>query len=574
MRIGLIAGGALGSLILAAGCLADDGSGADESNLTAAGGPADLVLTNGVVFTMDPAHPKAEAVAVKGGRITFVGTASEAKARIGAQTNVEDLHGHVVLPSFFDSHTHLIWSATQLEDVDLSSATTVDALLAPIRARAKADPKAPWVRGIGWDIDVFAGKLDKAQLDGIVSDQNVYMESSDSHSAWVNSKALAAAGITAATADPAGGHIEKNAQGQPTGILREAATHLMAKVMPRYPDAQVDTGFAKHLAEANSFGITSIIDAKAEDWMLDGYQRFERQGKLTLRVRAAALIDPTLPIPTQVDAIKKMRTKYASDRVQVNAVKVFVDGVIETENAFLLKPYADGKNAKPNFTPEQLEEVATTFDKEGFQLHAHVIGDGAARMMLDAVEAATSANGARDRRSLLAHLQLVDPADIPRFKTLGAYSNFSALWAFPDDSITKSTIPNIGPERAELLYPIGAIQKTGAVVVGGSDWNVTSMNPFEAIQVAVTRQDPDTGKGPALAIQHKVTVQQILEAYTINGARASFVEKDLGSVTVGKLADLIVIERDPFAVDPHELARIKVLETRIEGKVAFAAPSH
>jgi predicted amidohydrolase YtcJ len=557
-------------VIVAVGCRTDDGSGADESKVTAAG-PADVVFTNGVVYTMDPSRPKAEAVAVKGGRITFVGTASEAKAQIDGRTKVEDLHGHVLLPSFFDSHTHLIWSATQLEDVDLSSAKTVDQLLSPIRARAQAAPKDPWIRGIGWDLDVFAGKLDKAQLDGIVPDRNVYMESSDSHSAWVNGKALAAAGITSATPDPAGGHIEKDAQGQPTGILREAATALVTKVMPRYPDAQVDTGFAKHLAEANSFGITSIIDPKAEDWMLDGYQRFEREGKLTLRVRAAVLVDPTKPTAPQVDAIKKMRTKYASDRVQVNAVKVFVDGVIETENAFLLKPYADGKNAKPNFTPSQLKEVATAFDKEGFQLHAHVIGDGAARMMLDAVEAANAANGARDRRSLLAHLQLVDPADIPRFKALGAYADFSALWAFPDDAITKSTVPNIGRDRAEWLYPIGAVHKTGAVIVGGSDWNVTGMNPFEAIQVAVTRQDPETGKGPALAVQHKVTVQQILEAYTINGAKASFVEKDLGSITVGKLADLVVIERDPFLVEPHELAKIKVLETRIDGKVAFLA---
>jgi predicted amidohydrolase YtcJ len=568
--------GALAGLGMAVGCLADsgDGAAADGADLTGASGPADLVFTNGVVYTMDPAHAKAEAVAVKGGRIALIGTASEVKGRIGPQTKVEDLHGHVLLPSFFDSHTHLIWSATQLEDVDLTSATTVDELLAPIRVRAQAAPADPWVRGVGWDIDVFAGKLDRTQLDGVVPDRNVYMESGDSHSAWVNSKALATAGITAATADPPGGHIEKDAQGQPTGILRERATALVTKIMPRYADSQVDTGFAKHLAEANSFGITSIIDPKAEDWMLDGYRRFEDQGKLTLRVHAAAYFDPTEEIAPQLDAIKKMRTTYSSARVQLNAVKVFVDGVIETENAFLLKPYADGTNAKPNFTPEQLKAVATAFDEEGFQLHAHVIGDGAARMMLDAVEAANTANGPRDRRSLIAHLQLVDPSDITRFKALGAYSDFSALWAFPDDSITKSTLPNIGPDRGQWLYPIGAIQKTGAVIVGGSDWNVTSMNPFEAIQVAVTRQDPDSGKGPALAVQHKVTVQQILEAYTINGARASFVENDLGSITVGKLADLIVIDRDPFTVEPHQLAKIKVLETRIEGNVAFTASAH
>ena len=543
--------------------------------LAACGGdappPADLVLTNAVVHTMDPAQPRAEAVAIQGGALVYVGDAQGADAFIGDATAVEDLQGRVILPGLHDAHTHLLWSATDLEDVALFDATTLDELLAPIAARAAERPDEPWIRGSGWDVSLFDGQLSRAQLDGIVPDRPVFMASADGHSAWVNSRALELAGVTAATADPAGGVIDRDASGAPTGILRESAMALVADLMPPYSEAQVDEGFAKAQAEASSYGITSIIDAVVEDWMLDGYTRFEERGELHLRVHGAIEIDPAVGAAA-LPEVEAMRDRYRTPLVRVDEIKLFIDGVIESGTATMLEPYEDGTNGTPNFSDELLAEIAIAFDSAGFQLHAHAIGDAAARQVLDAIERVAEANGARDRRPLLTHLEVVDPADIPRFRELGAYAVVQPLWAYPDAYITELTEPVIGPERSEWLYPIGALAEAGATIAGASDWSVSSMNPFEAMEVAVTRQDPEDPEGRVLTPQHRVGIQQILEAYTINGARAAFAEAELGSVEVGKRADLVVIDRDPLAIDPHDLSEVRVERTLLDGREVHRAP--
>jgi len=533
--------------------------------------PADLVLINGVVYTMDAALPQAEAVAIRDGRIIYVGAEDGARVYIGDRTTVDDLQGKVVLPGFHDAHTHLIWSAAQLEDVDLYRAVTVDELLELIATRAAEEPDEPWVIGAGWNVALFDGVLDRALLDGIVADRPVFMVSADAHSAWVNSAALAAAGITADTRDPAGGIIERDAAGEPTGILREAAIRLVAHRIPPYSDAQVDKGFTKAQVEASSYGITSIIEANATPQVLDGYRRFEDRGELAVRVHAAVGVDPAGGT-AQLAEIELMRAQYQTALVQVNAVKLYLDGVIESKTAVMLEPYSDGTNGTPVFSDEALSSIAVAFDQAGFQLHAHAIGDGATRQMLDAIERVIEVNGARDRRPLLAHLEVIDPDDIPRFDALGAYANFQPLWASPDSYITELTQPVIGPERSEWLYPIGAVAEAGGMIVAGSDWSVSSMNPFLAMEVAVTRQDPRVPDGPVLTPQHRVGVQQILEAYTIHGARAAFVEDELGSVEAGKRADLIVVDRDPFAIDPHELSEVQVLRTLLDGQEMYRAP--
>ena len=536
---------------------------------------AELVLTGAVVHTMEPSRPRAEAVAIRAGRIVHVGSDESVQRFIGAGTRVEDLAGQTVLPGLHDSHTHLIWSGAELEDVSLHDATTVAALQAAIAARATAQPDEPWIRGSGWDVSIVEGVLDRAQIDQVVSDRPVYMSAVDAHSAWVNSAALAAAGITATTPDPPGGRIERDAGGAPTGILRESAMALVSDLLPPYSEAHVDAGMTRAQAEASSHGITSIVEAASEPWMLQGFQRFAERDALTVRVHAAVKADPARG-PEQVQDIVAMRARYGSARVRVNAIKVFLDGTIESRTAYMLEPYADGSNGPPLFTDAALASLVRAADDAGLQVHAHAIGDGAVRQMLDALDALAEARGAADRRPVLAHLEVIDEDDLARFGEHGVYAAFSPLWAYPDPYITRLTMPVIGPARSAWLYPIASVQQAGGVLVAGSDWSVSSMDPFDAMEVAVTRQAPEPDEdggepGPALTPQQRVTVQDILAAYTINGARASFVEDELGSIAAGKRADLVVIDRDPLAIDATDLSEIRVLRTLLDGREVYRA---
>lgn len=522
---------------------------------------ADLVFLGGVVRTLDD-PPLAEAVVVEDGRIAYVGDNRGARAHVGRDTDVVRLRGRALIPGMIDAHNHLLWSGTELLDVDLYEATTVDELLVPIVE--KAAEQEGWVRGAGWDLSTFAGQLHRGLLDEAVPGRMVYMASSDAHSAWVSTAALAAVGVDASTPDPPGGIVERDADGLPTGILREAAMDLVAEALPDYPVEQIDQGLDDALVEASSYGITTIVDPYVEDWMLAGYLRRDAEGTLGLRVFGAAWVDAGSPASDVADAVD-LRARYRSAHVEVNAIKIFLDGVIETQTALLIEPYVDGTVVEPLFTEEALRLVLAAADSEGLQVHAHVIGDGAVRQLLDGMAWLEAERGQTDRRPLLAHLELIHPDDLPRFAALGAYADVQALWALPDSYITDLTWPVIGAERAEWLYPIGALYDADAIVVAGSDWSVTSMNPFEAMEVAVTRKDWEDPEGEVLTPQHRVTAEQILRAYTIDGARAVFLEDEIGSIAVGKRADLVIVDRDPLAVEPEDLADLRVDATWFEG---------
>ncbi len=533
--------------------------------------PADRVLLDARIYTMDPEQPQAQAIALRGDTIVHVGTNESVRAFIADDTRIERLGGDTILPGLFDSHTHLVASGAELEDISLYAAKTLAELEEVIRERVEVDPKATWIRGAGWEPAVFEGRLDKALLDEISAERPIVMLSSDAHSAWVNSAALGAAGITSETPDPAGGRIERDADGEPTGILREVAIDLVAAHMPAFPDAQVDRGLREAIAEANSFGITHVLEASTEAWMLAAYQRRLEQSALTVKVRAAVYVDPSRG-PEQLDEIVALRERFGAGQLRVNAIKLFVDGVLESKTAAMLEPYVDGSQASPMFSDELLLDTMVAFDEAGFQIHAHVIGDRAARQVLDALAQLDSLRGPGDRRPVLAHLQVVHPQDLPRFGELGVFAAFSPLWAHPDPSITDLVVPAIGSERARWIYPIAAVTEAGGVVVAGSDWSVSSMDPFDAMEVAITRRDPGVDDGPALEPDQSVALQAILEAYTIDGARAAFAEQQLGSISEGKRADLVVIDRDPFAIAPTELSEVRVLRTIFDGEDVFVAP--
>jgi predicted amidohydrolase YtcJ len=539
-------------------------------------GSAELILTNGTVYTMDPARPRATAVALAKGKILYVGEDRGTLRLRTDSTTVVDLGGRMVLPAFQDSHIHLVTGGIELGLCDLNGLRTKEEVFEKIKAYAAANPGLAWVTGGGWDLPVFPqANPRKEELDVLVPDRPALLSSADGHSAWANSRAFAIAGVTKQTPDPAGGRIERDPEtGEPTGTLRESAAGLVESHVPELGPEDYIKGLKAGLELANRFGIVSIIEANAGPKILDAYAALDRSGELSVRVLASLHVD-TDKGTSEVERLVKLRQDYHGMYLKSTSAKIFVDGVMEPHTAALLEPYTDrpGDRGRPLIEQAALDALATALDAADFQIHVHAIGDRAIRMALDACEAAGRANGFRDLRHHIAHLELIDPSDIPRFKRLGVAANFQALWAYADPYITDLTIPILGPARSRWLYPIGSVARTGAVIAGGSDWSVSSMNPLEAIQVAMTRRGPDDPPGEAWIPEERVDLETMLRAYTTNGAWLSHDEKARGSLEPGKAADLIILDRDLFQIPATEIARAKVLLTLLDGRPVFRDPS-
>lgn len=559
----------IGALVLAASALAGCRTAPPAV-------PADLILTGGAVMTMDTAHPRASAVAIADGKLAYVGTDRGALKLRGAATTVLDLGGKMVLPAFQDSHVHLISGGVELGLCHLSGLRTKDEVFSRIREYAAAHPEEPWITGGGWDLPLFPeASPRKEDLDALVPDRPACLSAADGHSVWVNSRALEISGIDRATPDPPGGRIERDPRtGEPTGTLREKAMGLVERHIPELRSEDYAEGLARGLEMANRFGIASIIEASAHPWLLDAYAARERAGGLTVRVLASIHVDPSKGL-AEVERLKTLRDRYRGRRLRATSAKIFIDGVMEPHTAALLEPYLDrpGDRGRPLVEPEALNALVTALDAAGFQVHVHAIGDRAVRMALDAFEAAGRANGSRDLRHHIAHLELIDPADIPRFKALGVTANFQALWAYPDPYIKDLTIPILGPTRSRWLYPLGSVARSGARVVGGSDWSVSSLNPLEAIQVALTRRGPTEPAGESWIPEERVDLETMLRAYTVNGAWLSGEEGSRGMLAPGRAADLIVLDRDLLKTPAHEISRAKVLLTLIDGQEVYRHPS-
>lgn len=534
--------------------------------------PADLILRGGAVYTVDAARSWASTIGIRDGRIVYVGTDSLPPGLVGQATKVEDLGGKMVLPGFQDGHVHLIDAGVQLGECSLDDLRTEAAIADSIRACAAAHPDLAWVRGSGWQLPVFKNaNPSKALLDRIIPDRPALFEAADGHSIWVNSKALALAGITSDTPDPANGRIERDPNtGEPSGTLREDAMYPVYKVVPERTDAEREAGLQRAQQRANGFGITTIFNASTDAAGLRAYSTADRQGTLSLRVIAAMNFGDPMP-DSMLARLKDLRTRFGSARVRPTAVKLFTDGVIEARTAALLAPYGDRKGdaGKPIYDAAALNNLAATLDRDSFQIHVHAIGDRAIRMTLDAFAHARARNGPRDARHTITHLELIDSTDIPRFRELGAVANFQAMWANGDEYLTELTEPSLGPVRSRWLYPIASVVRTGAVVSGGSDWFVSSLNPLDAIEVGVTHRPPDRPTQPAWNPRERVDLATMIAMYTINAAYGNHQERETGSIEVGKLADLIVLDRNLFVVAPSEIHTVRVLRTLLEGKTIF-----
>jgi predicted amidohydrolase YtcJ len=538
---------------------------------------ADLVLENAAVYTVDRVRTWAEAVAIRGNEIVYVGGDKGAARYVGPRTRVVNLAGKMVLPGFQDAHVHPLWAGIERLHCMLYDTETREGYVRVVAEYAASHPQEEWIRGSGWDMGLFPGGIPtRAELDAVVSDRPVLLVSKDGHSGWVNSKALEVAGITRDTPDPKRGRIDRDKNGEPVGSLQESAIELVGKLVPRTTPEEAREGLQFAVQRMNSFGITSMLEASAPLGdaqgfnMLDIYRDADRSGTLTARTVVSLTWDPEKG-DEQIEDFVRARSEYTHGRLRAHTVKIFQDGVIEAKTAALLEPYVgtQGDMGMALLEPETLERIVTRLDREGFQLHFHAIGDAAIRQVFDALEVARDTNGARDSRHHLSHIELFHPDDIQRFRELGAVANFQPLWAIADSYINDLTLPILPPETHRWIYPIGSVLRSGAVVAFGSDWSVSSVNPLEEIEVAVRRADWKKPEMAPFLPDERIDLRDAIAAFTINSAYVNFQDDRTGSIEPGKLADLIVLDRNLFAIDPNEISDTKVLLTLLGGKPVY-----
>jgi predicted amidohydrolase YtcJ len=568
----------IGSL-LAAAAIAGCAREGKDPGVAQKSAVADLALRNGAIYTVDGARSWAETIAIDDGRIVYVGTDSGSKDYIGPQTQVVDLEGRMVLPGMQDVHIHPISGGIEANGCDLNAATTVDEYLAIIRKYAEENPNEPWIKGGGWAMSSFGpGALARKELiDAIVPDRPVILWSRDGHTTWVNSKALEVAGITRDTPDPADGRIDRDPKtGEPSGSLQEGASSLVSSKAPSDTDQVRDDGLRYAVKMLNGYGITGIQVASADEADLKTYRRLDDAGELSLHVVASIWWERDQGLE-QVEEIKRLRGEYTKGRVDAGTVKIMQDGVMENYTAVVLEPYKlkGRKDVRgiPMVEPELLKKAVTQLDADGFQVHFHAIGDGAVRQALDAIEAARAANGQLGHRHHISHIQLIHPDDQPRFRELGVVANFQPLWAYADAYITELTLPFISKETAAYMYPIASMERSGAVVAFGSDWSVSTADPFEEMETAITRMDALNDATKPWMPEERIGLPEALAAFTINAAYTNRDEKNTGSLEVGKLANLAVLDRNLFEIPATEISDTQVLLTLFEGKPVHGDPA-
>ncbi|WP_060179196.1 amidohydrolase [Streptomyces sp. IMTB 1903] len=541
---------------------------------------ADLVFTHGPVFTVDPARTRATSLAVIGDRIAAVGH-DEVRELVGPGTEVVDLTGKLLLPGFQDAHMHPVFAGVELAECDLTETVTVEDYLARIRAYAHAHPDREWITGGGWSMESFEGGLPTRQLlDSVVPDRPVLLVNRDHHGAWANTRALELAGITATTPDPADGRIEREPDGTPSGMLQEGATSLVGRLLPASTPAELLAGLLRAQKLLHSLGITGWQDAMLGELggrpdPSDAYLSAAADGTLTARVTGALWWDRARGAE-QIPELVARREKLRAGRFRATSVKIMQDGVAENFTAAMTSPYLDGcgcatANSGMSFVePGALRGYVTELDALGFQVHFHALGDRAVREALDAIESAVAANGHRGNRHHLAHLQVVHPEDLTRFAALGALANIQPLWAVHEPQMDELTIPFLGPERAAWQYPFGDLVRAGATLVAGSDWPVSSPDPLAGLHVAVNRRDPEAGHDRTFYAEQRLDLPTALAAYTAGAAHVNG-HDDAGSLRVGNLADLVVLDRDILTAPAQEIAQARVERTYVGGRLVYSA---
>lgn len=546
---------------------------------------ADLVFTGGPVFTANTVRSRARTVAVTNGRIVAVG-GDGVHDLVGPETEIVDLQGRMLLPGFQDAHVHPVWGGLDMLRCDLADYGTAAEYLDAIGAFATANPDDEWILGGGWQMSAFPGGTPTAEaLDSVVADRPAFFPNRDGHGAWVNSAALRLAGIDRDSPDPADGRIERDADGNPSGTLHEGAMALVNRLLPEEPLERLTEALLVGQRYLHSYGITAWQDAIIGSYGDAGdpgpaYLKAAADGTLTARVVGAIWWDRTRGLE-QIPSILERRERYRGGRFAATSVKVMQDGVAENFTASMLEAYCDGHghftdNSGISFVaPEILDEAVPILDAEGFQVHFHAIGDRAVRECLDAVEHAISRNGRGDNRHHIAHIQVVHPEDIARFRELGVAANMQSLWATFEPQMVDLTLPFLGETRSAWQYPFGDLLRAGAVLSAGSDWSVSTPDPMAAIHTAVNRKAApgyEEGEYDAFLPEQAIDLATSLTAYTAGSAWVNHLDEVTGTIEVGKYADLVVLDRDPFDGPADEIGATRALQTFVEGQRVYAAP--
>jgi predicted amidohydrolase YtcJ len=533
------------------------------------------LFRGGTVVTADPTRPFTEALAMSDERIVAVGNDAEALA--SDATAVVDLGGRALLPGFRDGHAHPYHAGVEEVGLSLAGAHSLPEVRERIRTYADAHPDEAWIHGGGYEAALLPDAVGEAGwLDEVVPDRPVALESNDHHMLWVNSRAMELAGVSASTPEPADGVIVRRADGSPVGTFIEwGAVALVGRHVPEPPEERRWAGMARAMAVLAGEGIVWAQDAAVDLEDAQRYVEAAERGDLSCRINLAYRVEPSR-WPAQVEAFAAHRRAVDANaacagRLTGHTVKFFADGVIEGGTGFLLEPYDDNPHScgLPNWSPAELVEAAVACDAAGFQIHIHAIGDGGVRMALDAVEAAQRRNGPRDRRSVIAHTQLVHPDDWVRFAALGVIANFEPLWACLDDTMVRLTVPRLGPARSALQYPIARLARGGARISFGSDWPVTSVRPLDGLAVAVSRQTPAGDPAGGWLPEERVPIHDAIAAYTSGSAHQAFDDGARGRLAPGMAADLCLVDFDVTAVAGREVSGSRVVATWLDGREVF-----
>lgn len=537
---------------------------------SAAGQAADLILVNGRIWTADPHRPWTTSVAIKGNKIIAVGDAANMQRHRLRQTKVIDLAGRFAMPGINDSHVHFLGGSLAAFQVDLNEAKSLEDVQSKLRKFAADNPTIPWITGFGWQYTIFPGGLpDRSGIDAVISDRPVYLRAYDGHTAWANSKALEIAGVDQLTKFDGFGEIVRDSSGRPTGVLKEGAMGLVSRYVPAPSrETQLDA-LRRGFKTASQLGITSIQNAHGSIREIELYDELLKNGELTLRTSFAFSTGPETT-QADIDKFAAAGKKYDSPMLRARAIKIVVDGVIESYTAAMLEPYSNKPETAgtPTFTQERLNNLVQIADKAGLQVYIHAIGDRGVRMALDAFENAIRANGRRDSRFRIEHIETIQEVDIARFKKLGVIASMEPIHADPGTNGVWSEA--IGPERASRGFAWRALEKAGARLIFSSDYPAAlTMSPWRGLHTAVNRQTPDGVPPGGWLPQYRVSVSTALTAYTASGAYASFEENRKGKIAKGMLADIIVLDRNPFAIPPAELHSLRVFATISDGSLIF-----
>lgn len=536
--------------------------------------PADIVVLHGKIYTVNAKQPWAEALAIRGGKIIAVGSQKEIGRYRGATTRTIDAKDHLVLPGFVDTHVHFTGGAFSLQQVKLDDAATVAEIQKRVKEYAAAHPGTSFIQGFGWMYPVFGKEAlpDKKYLDEVLPDRPVLLSAYDGHTSWANSKALQMAGITRDTPNPLNGIIvHDSGTGEPTGALKEAAGDLVSRLIPEPTREQKLAALRQGIHYANQLGLTRVHSAGGDNDNLDLLDELRRQGQLTLRFYVAPFVEPPVLAQETIEKLEKLRQAYHDEWIDAGAVKFLGDGVIEAHTAGMIEPYTDDPSliGRPNWRTEEYTKAVTELDRRGFQIFTHAIGDGTIQQTLDGYAAAHKANGTKDSRDRIEHIEDPSAAEILRFGREGVIASMQPLHAYPNEDILQVWARNVGPERAQRAWPWHDIAATGGHLAFGSDWPVVTLNPWPGVQNLLTRQTTE-GNPPGGWIPNEcITLVQAIDGYTLGAAYAGRREKTEGSLEPGKVADVIILSEDLFHTDPHKVGQTKVLVSVVGGKVVY-----